>query len=433
MKKRFIIILSAMIFCFLAACNQEKINQAEESYQEVSEEISQQNNAYSSEETLSDEESEIKEDSIIEFSEDISQNNSSDEKEPIELITYSIYGEIIENEDLRQELIKTVERCIITEKIFHGETYYADYSSKKQDASGFNYYKVNSDFAKTKDDLLAYFEKVFTRKYTERLLGETKSLDDYFFSGDIPLYKYIDGELFVLEEEFCSSRSFSCESLQITSKNDNIAEVVVFSVDNASDYVKHTFKFCFSNGYGWQLDEHTGEWYIPELQYFYHLFVGNAEKINKILSGNDTVLEEGNKVTIQKKGTTYEKIENFMTIKEMTDYFENIFTEDLANKYISEHITDVFLEENNCLYRSVKANKYKIPEFVLHSSIMNSMGGKGARMDCNWKNDITGDDFFQSMNIVYTIYDDYCQGEAYEYMLTSLKIASELPLIGITY
>lgn len=292
---------------------------------------------------------------------------------------------------LKAELIKTLENADTLLKMLDGHsTPVKEIFPAEQiplDDEVIEYMQMAEGAYWTVDDsipdkaaLTTMYTDVFTENYfstmetplDELLFGDSVYLHKDEKSGEImlPMYMTVDGKLLVYQNYMGVPVKYRFSEPVISYADESTAEVCVagtcLSFDNwymmNVSLVKHEEK--------WMIDKletkeanHAGGWFEKLINN------GNMKLLEKIC-GNCEYIEDSDgtrRFEIFNDKHCYQ-VENFMTIDEMKAFLKSIFTEDLAEWYISNYVGRFYQQNGNELY----IEQYINPETIGSFDIVNS-------------------------------------------------------------
>ncbi|HAN21493.1 MAG: hypothetical protein A2Y15_00800 [Clostridiales bacterium GWF2_36_10] len=419
MKKTVTAALAILTLSTLASCNRGENNESTECFLEndsvISDVISVESNELSETSEISyTETGESKDDTSSDDSYDFVNKPFKNKDGIIDLSEYAPFGDVIENEELRQELIPVVKKIFEAKEVFSGLTRKIDFDNPIIIDGYLYFFPLLPEIATTKDELFSYVKRNISDNY---IYSFGNSLEEIMFGDEeFPSYKIFDDKIYM-----SGNNDYMCfinfESLMFKSiEKDRIKVKMVCAVD-PEDHKLINMTLIKSDAYGWRLEEESYEPYNPENIYFNYLLIENADKINLILKGSRAVLENGEKVIVEHKGIKYEKIEKFMSIYEMTKYFQEIMTEEAAKLYIQKFIY-VYYEKGGCLYRQIGAVKGKMYDYVENSfsGYIDFYEGK-VYGSCKYKDD---KGVIHDQELFFSV--DFKNDDVFMLKLTSLKM-----------
>ncbi|MBQ8786189.1 MAG: hypothetical protein IJZ61_00980 [Oscillospiraceae bacterium] len=317
----------------------------------------------------------------------------------IELAVYNPFTDCVKVDDsTREELTEAMKKIldgmafygahVNTGQFYIGSEYEDNFADtdivmETEPRNGFVYSPLNPEIAETEEELIEYFRSVFTEKW----IGENyeENLREIIFNEGLRDYKTIDGTLCVLVSPDSALKRDDLEKMIILDYDGTTAKIAMESTAyntgataNVRFFSNWTITKC--EEYGWRLDS-TGSFYYYELRMnLLHTLLLNCNKINDVLSG-----KTDKSVTAVIDGEEYYLSEADMSIKEMTEFFTDIFhtkslaeennygrgtnTELLRDEYIEKYINAVYAESDGALYRKASAPEWYLPEIKIRPDV----------------------------------------------------------------
>lgn len=344
-----------------------------------------------------------------------------------------LFGETIENPALREEIISALPAILDVPKTYirgdgvpHSDEVIATMPRELK------YYAVLPEFATDRESLLAYFNKFYTESYIEKM---DYPLEKSLFDSKPSPFIIVDDRLGVTDGLVWLFPYYAFETLEILRiENENTVTVALESIAPSEGYDIQTLTLKKSPEYGWRLDS-SEERSLYESQVCCSFLMANKERIDEIFAGAPAVLKNGHKTHILQRGVPYEEIERHWSVEDMEEFLREMFSPEIAEKYIEQYVRRTYIEKDGHLYRAVYAPKKVLPEFApksyeqfLWGEFCEILGAQVFTPEVSYEDPQTGENVRQKFS-VRVLHEDWYR---YFTQVTEMKVLSEIPLIEKT-
>ncbi|MDE7289042.1 MAG: hypothetical protein K2N71_06025, partial [Oscillospiraceae bacterium] len=274
------------------------------------------------------------------LTEEIIPEKTPDSNEPlreIELAVYSPFANAVKVDNtVKKELLEAVEKISDARgflyasptMFYYKSKYYTSYADmenplEKNAAEEYTYCPLNTDIAKTEEELVSYLRSCFTEEFISDEEMQKTLFEEV--SSAIPAgYKTIDGTLCFRQEYVGVAPEIHFdEFLSINSYDGDHAEVVFYAVGVSYPPYHAVIGLSRSEQYGWRADSIEFKDYDETFNRLYITgFMEKYDTLNKILGGGNI---PENSLEITENGIKYVQTDLDMSVEEMREFFTDTF------------------------------------------------------------------------------------------------------------